>query len=115
MEEELLRARKLESLGVLAGGIAHDFNNFLTIVQGNIEVAKAKLGLGQPVQEILDQTTGACQLAALLSLQLLTLDTLASRRDTRPAPPVLRGRMNFVSARRLAGSGSGGDTLAWQV
>ena len=40
-EEELLRARKLESLGVLAGGIAHDFNNFLTVVQGNIEVAKA--------------------------------------------------------------------------
>jgi C4-dicarboxylate-specific signal transduction histidine kinase len=39
-EEELLRARKLESLGVLAGGIAHDFNNFLTVVQGNIEVAK---------------------------------------------------------------------------
>ena len=40
MEEELLRARKLESLGVLAGGIAHDFNNFLTVVQGNIEMAK---------------------------------------------------------------------------
>ena len=26
MEEELLRARKLDSLGVLAGGIAHDFS-----------------------------------------------------------------------------------------
>ena len=44
-EEELLRARKLESIGVLAGGIAHDFNNFLTVVQGNIEVAKGQLTL----------------------------------------------------------------------
>ena len=42
MEEELLRARKLESLGVLAGGIAHDFNNFLTIIQGSIELAEMR-------------------------------------------------------------------------
>ena len=46
MEEELLRVRNLESLGVLAGGIAHDFNNFLTIVQGNIELAKMQLEFG---------------------------------------------------------------------
>ena len=43
MEEELLRARKLESLGVLAGGIAHDFNNFLTIIQASIELAEMRL------------------------------------------------------------------------
>ena len=72
VEEELLRARKLESIGVLAGGIAHDFNNFLTIVQGNIEVAKAQLDPAGPVHEILDQTMSACQRAALLSSQLLT-------------------------------------------
>jgi C4-dicarboxylate-specific signal transduction histidine kinase len=34
VEEELLQARKLEALSVLAGGIAHDFNNFLAIVRG---------------------------------------------------------------------------------
>lgn len=71
-EEELLRARKLESLGVLAGGIAHDFNNFLAIVQGNIEVAKGQLHPNEPAQEFLDQATSACQRAAFLSSQLLT-------------------------------------------
>jgi len=40
MEEEIMKARKLESLGVLAGGIAHDFNNMLTAVLGNISFAK---------------------------------------------------------------------------
>jgi signal transduction histidine kinase/ActR/RegA family two-component response regulator len=71
-EEELLRARKLESLGVLAGGIAHDFNNFLTVVQGNIELAKARMDPTEPVWEILNDTAVACQRAAFLSTQLLT-------------------------------------------
>jgi signal transduction histidine kinase/ActR/RegA family two-component response regulator len=71
-EEELLRARKLESLGVLAGGIAHDFNNFLTVVQGNIEVAKVHLTPGEAAREFLDQAASACQRAKFLSSQLLT-------------------------------------------
>ena len=72
VEEELLRARKLESLGVLAGGIAHDFNNFLTIVQGNLDIAKKTLDPGHAVQEMLDQAARTCQRAAFLSSQLLT-------------------------------------------
>ena len=72
VEEELLRARKLESLGVLAGGIAHDFNNFLTVVQGNIEMAKLQLDSGHPVQAILSRTNNACVRAAFLASQLLT-------------------------------------------
>ena len=71
-EEELLRARKLESLGVLAGGIAHDFNNFLTVVQGNIEVAKVQLHPNEAAHQFLDQAASACQRAAFLSSQLLT-------------------------------------------
>ena len=39
METELLRARNLESLGVLAGGIAHDFNNLMAIILGYIDLA----------------------------------------------------------------------------
>ncbi len=39
LEAEVLRATKLESVGLLAGGIAHDFNNLLTVVMGNVTLA----------------------------------------------------------------------------
>ncbi len=72
IEEELLRTRKLESLGLLAGGIAHDFNNFLTIIQGSIELAEMELSPDAPVRTILQRTASACQRAVFLSSQLLT-------------------------------------------
>ncbi|MEO7274762.1 MAG: ATP-binding protein, partial [Vicinamibacterales bacterium] len=72
VEEELLQARKLESLGVLAGGIAHDFNNFLTVVQANIDLARLHIDPEGPLDEILGQTERACQRAVVLSTQLLT-------------------------------------------
>ena len=40
MEEEVLKAQKLESISVLASGIAHDFNNILTGILGNISLAR---------------------------------------------------------------------------
>jgi signal transduction histidine kinase/CheY-like chemotaxis protein len=89
MEEELLRARKMEAIGVLAGGIAHDFNNFLTIVQGNIELAKLDVEPRNPACEILDRTAAACQRAASLATQLLTFG--------KGGAPVRRA----VSVRRL--------------
>jgi signal transduction histidine kinase/ActR/RegA family two-component response regulator len=72
IEAELLRGRKLESLGVLAGGIAHDFNNFLTVVRGNIDLARMQDDLSATLADLLDQTERACDRAVLLSSQLLT-------------------------------------------
>ena len=72
IEEELLRASKLEALAVLAGGIAHDFNNFLTIVQGNLELAQIHAKPGDVLYPILQQTDTACKRAASLASQLLT-------------------------------------------
>ena len=43
LEEERLKAQKLESIGTLAGGIAHDFNNLLQGVFGYISLAKMSL------------------------------------------------------------------------
>jgi PAS domain S-box-containing protein len=72
VEEELFRGRKLESLGVLAGGIAHDFNNFLTVISGNIALAKMHLKPVDPVCDVLQQAESACKRATSLASQLLT-------------------------------------------
>jgi signal transduction histidine kinase/ActR/RegA family two-component response regulator len=100
-EEELLRARKLESLGVLAGGIAHDFNNFLTIVLGNIEILKLQLESAEPVDELLHQIDTACKRATFLSSQLLTFAKGGS--PVRRLMPVSNLIMDVV---RLARAGA---------
>jgi len=43
MEGDLLRAQRLDSLGVLAGGIAHDLNNVLAPILMSIEALRKKV------------------------------------------------------------------------
>ncbi len=98
-EEELLRARKLESLGVLVGGIAHDFNNFLTVVLGNIGLAAMELERGNPVFDILERTEGACRRAASLASQLLTFGKGgAPVRRIVSAVPLLKDAVGLAAA-----------------
>jgi len=72
MEEELYKAQKLESVGVLAGGIAHDFNNILTVILGNISLAKMQGGLPAATGERLTDAENAITQAMSLTHQLLT-------------------------------------------
>ncbi|MFZ5569250.1 MAG: PAS domain S-box protein [Thermodesulfobacteriota bacterium] len=72
METELLKASKLESLGVFAGGIAHDFNNLLTAILGKISISKLKLQEGDELLPILTDAEKASVRAKNLTHQLLT-------------------------------------------
>ena len=73
MQEEVLKLRKLESVGRLAGGIAHDFNNLLTGIMGNIEVAVLRLDpQSKIVHGNLEKALKASQRAAALTQKLLT-------------------------------------------
>ncbi len=71
VEEELLKARKLESVGVLAGGIAHDFNNLLAVILGNISFAKMFMQPDDKAAERLVEAEKACLRGKDLTYQLL--------------------------------------------
>jgi len=71
LEQELLKAQKLESLGVLAGGIGHDFNNLLSGIMGNISLAKLEAERGEDIMESLDEALRVSSKASALTQQLL--------------------------------------------
>ena len=72
MEQELLKAQKLESLGILAGGIAHDFNNLLASIAGNISLAMLDIDPKNSSYRQLEGAKKASLRAQDLTLQLLT-------------------------------------------
>ena len=72
MEEELIKAGKLESLGIMAGGIAHDFNNILTGILGNISLARMEMDPKKIVIDRLREAEKATLRAKNLTQQLLT-------------------------------------------
>jgi PAS domain S-box-containing protein len=71
IEQQLLHAQKLESLGVLAGGIAHDFNNILTAIIGNADLALKRLNPESPAVDNLYNITKSAFRAADLAKQML--------------------------------------------
>ena len=71
MQEELVKAQKLESLGVLAGGIAHDFNNILMAIIGNADLAIMRLNKESPAIDNLRKIELSAVKAADLAKQML--------------------------------------------
>ncbi len=71
MQEELIKAQKFESLGILAGGIAHDFNNILTSIIGNADLAMMRIPKESPIIENLRRIEQASAQAADLAKQML--------------------------------------------
>jgi signal transduction histidine kinase len=73
LQEQLLHAQKLESIGILAGGIAHDFNNILNIIKGYTLVLRKELSDDAPLAENLQVIDEAVERGASLVRQLLTV------------------------------------------
>lgn len=98
-EEVLLRAQKLQSLGIMAGGIAHDFNNLLTGILGNITLAKTRRNLEPDVLKLLSEAEKAALMAEHLTQQLLTFAKGGSPLKKIVSIPKLLKEMGQFAAR----------------
>ena len=74
-EDELLNAKNLEAIGVLAGGIAHDFNNMLFVIMGNINMAQLKIEEDHQAQRHLIEAEKACLRAKDLTQKFITFSS----------------------------------------
>jgi PAS domain S-box-containing protein len=71
IEAQLLQARKMEAIGVLAGGVAHDFNNLLNVINGYAELVLGSSDLETSLRQDIEQIQDAGKRAAALTSQLL--------------------------------------------
>ena len=96
-QQERTKARKLESVGVLAGGIAHDFNNILTAILGNINLAIQDQDLNDSTRNLLAGAENASLRAKGLTQQMLTFAKGGEPvKETSSLKEVIRDSAGFV-------------------
>jgi two-component system cell cycle sensor histidine kinase/response regulator CckA len=71
LEERLIQAQRMESVGQLAGGIAHDFNNILMVMKGYCELTRLAVGENKPLLDGLEKIESQADRAIELTRQLL--------------------------------------------
>jgi len=72
LENRLMQAQKLETIGSLAGGIAHDFNNILATISGYSEMLQEDLPKNSDLSEKVTKIQGAVKKAQSITSQILT-------------------------------------------
>jgi len=96
--EELVKANRFESLGLLAGGIAHDFNNLLTTILGAVSLAKDNRDY-----TALGDAEKACMTAKGLTKQLLAFAKGGSGTQTVCTPrEILEDSIKIAAAAATA-------------
>jgi two-component system, cell cycle sensor histidine kinase and response regulator CckA len=81
LQDQLIQAQKMESIGRLAGGVAHDFNNMLALIIGHAEMALERVDAAEPLHADLTEILAAGRRSADLTRQLLAF---ARKQTIRP-------------------------------
>ncbi|MCU0369963.1 MAG: PAS domain S-box protein, partial [Bacteroidales bacterium] len=118
MQEQLIQAQKMETIGQLAGGVAHEFNNTLQIINTFAELSLMKLDEGHPISQYLQQIRTSVKHSSDFVGQLLAF---ARKQTVKPEVLSINEFVNgmIIMLQRLIGDKillewQPGDSI-WQV
>ncbi|MBD9611329.1 PAS domain S-box protein [Pseudomonas sp. PDM02] len=90
--EALFQAQKMQAIGQLSGGIAHDFNNLLTVILGNLEIVRKRIGDDSKITRLLDNATqGALRGVALTQRMLAFARRQELKTESVEIPTLVEG------------------------
>ena len=99
LENRLLQAQKLETIGGLAGGIAHDFNNILATISGYSEMLQDDLPKNSDLSDKVSKIQGAVKKAQSITNQILTFSRhIEQEKVLTNVSEVLKETIGFVKS-----------------
>lgn len=99
LENRLIQAQKLETIGALAGGIAHDFNNILATISGYSEMLHEDLPKNSDSSEKVSKIQGAVLKAQSITNQILTFSRQVEQEKVQVSvSEVLNETLGFVKS-----------------
>lgn len=110
LQEQLLQAQKLESIGTLAGGIAHDMNNLLSVIGGYASLLQRHPGEQRDLPECVGVINEMVRRGASLVQQLLAV----ARNTPREFTPVQANSLLETIRVLLDETFPKGIDLAWR-
>ena len=97
LRQQLLDARRLEAVGILAGGLVNNLNNLLSAMLGSARLASQEAGLPPPARQELDRLLKAGQQAADLVRELADFYRDADQaRRPQDLVPVVRDTVKLL-------------------
>ena len=99
LQNQLIAARKMESLGTLAGGVAHEFNNILGIIIGNTELALEDVPEWSNAKNYIREIKAACMRAREVVRRILRfVQKMPSEKKPTPFAKTLKESLELIRA-----------------
>jgi signal transduction histidine kinase/CheY-like chemotaxis protein len=96
LENRLLQAQKLETIGKLSSGMAHDFGNLLSSIFGSVNLLRKRVDQTDNVQKLIDNIENCSVRARDLTKGLLSFGKPTPKRKELVKPHQLLGEISKI-------------------